>query len=62
MRAPILLYQARLGALFGHRLLMLEHIGETEAARRIARAVADFEGDVTSLGTDGVITQLQESL
>jgi hypothetical protein len=41
---------------------MLEHLGETEAAQRIARVVADFEGDVTSLGTDGVITQLQESL
>jgi 3-isopropylmalate dehydrogenase len=42
--------------------LMLEHLGETEAARRIARAVADFDGDVAALGTDGVTKQLQESL
>jgi hypothetical protein len=32
---------------------MLEHLGEDEAAQRIARAVADFDGDVTALGTDG---------
>jgi 3-isopropylmalate dehydrogenase len=42
--------------------LMLGHIGEEDAARRIARAVADFDGDVTALGTDGVTKQLQESL
>ncbi|MGC2486164.1 MAG: 3-isopropylmalate dehydrogenase [Acidimicrobiales bacterium] len=42
--------------------LMLEHLGETEAASRIARAVADFGGDVAMLGTDGVSAQLQESL
>jgi 3-isopropylmalate dehydrogenase len=42
--------------------LMLEHLGEADAARRIARAVADFDGDVAALGTDGVTTQLQESL
>jgi isocitrate/isopropylmalate dehydrogenase len=42
--------------------LMLEHLGEHDAARRVARAVADFDGDVTSLGTDGVTKQLQESL
>ncbi len=42
--------------------LMLEYFGETEAASRIARAVADFDGDVAVLGTDGVSQQLQESL
>jgi len=42
--------------------LMLEHLGESTAASRIARAVADFEGDVAVLGTDGVSQQLQESL
>jgi 3-isopropylmalate dehydrogenase len=42
--------------------LMLEYLGETEAASRIARAVADFDGDVAVLGTDGVNRQLQESL
>ena len=38
--------------------LMLDHLGETEAARRIARAVQDFDGDVTVLGTDGVTNEL----
>jgi 3-isopropylmalate dehydrogenase len=42
--------------------LMLEHVGEHDAARRIALAVADFEGDVLALGTDGVTKQLQERL
>ena len=39
-------------------VLMLEHLDEVEAAQRIARAVADFEGDVTALGTDGVTKNL----
>jgi 3-isopropylmalate dehydrogenase len=39
-------------------VLMLEHLGEHEAAQRIARAVADFDGDVTVLGTDGVTKKL----
>jgi len=39
-------------------VLMLEHLDEVEAARRIARAVADFEGDVAALGTDGVAKKL----
>ena len=34
MRAPIWLYRARLGFLFGSRILMLEHIGRTTGARR----------------------------
>ena len=42
--------------------LMLEHLGEVDAARRIARAVADFDGDVAALGTNGVTKQLQERL
>jgi hypothetical protein len=41
---------------------MLEHLGEADAAQRIAQAVADFEGDVAALGTDGVTRQLQERL
>ncbi|WP_231639835.1 nitroreductase family deazaflavin-dependent oxidoreductase [Mycobacterium sp. Marseille-P9652] len=36
VRAPIWLYKARAGALFGSRLLMLEHIGRTSGARRYA--------------------------
>jgi 3-isopropylmalate dehydrogenase len=39
-------------------VLMLEHLGEFDAARRIARAVADFDGDVAVLGTDGVTKKL----
>ncbi|WP_114699906.1 nitroreductase family deazaflavin-dependent oxidoreductase [Nocardia mexicana] len=34
MRAPIRLYRARLGFLFGSRMLMLEHIGRKTGARR----------------------------
>ena len=42
--------------------LMLEHLGEHEAASRVARAVADFRGDVAVLGTDGVTKSLIERL
>lgn len=34
MRAPIWIYKARAGALFGSRMLMLEHIGRKSGARR----------------------------
>jgi deazaflavin-dependent oxidoreductase (nitroreductase family) len=34
MRAPIWIYRARLGFLFGSRLLMLEHIGRTTGLPR----------------------------
>lgn len=34
VRAPIGLYRARLGFLFGSRLLMLEHVGRKSGARR----------------------------
>ena len=36
MRAPIWIYKARAGALFGSRILMLEHIGRKSGARRDA--------------------------
>jgi len=36
VRAPIWLYRAHLGVLFGHRMLMLEHIGRKSGARRYA--------------------------
>ncbi|HEY5009773.1 MAG TPA: isocitrate/isopropylmalate family dehydrogenase, partial [Acidimicrobiales bacterium] len=39
-------------------VLMLEHLDELAAAQRIARAVADFDGDVAALGTDGITKQL----
>ncbi|MGF2951896.1 nitroreductase family deazaflavin-dependent oxidoreductase, partial [Mycobacterium sp. THU-M116] len=34
MRAPIWIYRARAGALFGSRILMLEHIGRTSGTKR----------------------------
>lgn len=34
MRAPIWIYRARLGFIFGSRILMLEHIGRKSGARR----------------------------
>lgn len=34
VRAPIWLYQARLGFLFGSRTLMLEHVGRKSGAKR----------------------------
>jgi 3-isopropylmalate dehydrogenase len=43
-------------------VLMLEHLGEMEAASRIARAVQEFKGDVAALGTAGITTQLTENL
>lgn len=36
MRAPIWIYRARAGAIFGSRILMLEHIGRKSGARRNA--------------------------
>lgn len=43
-------------------VLMLEHLGEEDAARRLARAVADFDGDVAALGTAGIVAKLKEGL
>jgi 3-isopropylmalate dehydrogenase len=42
--------------------LMLEHLGEREAASRVARTVQEFNGDVAALGTVGVTRQLIERL
>lgn len=42
--------------------LMLEHLGEVDAAGRVARAVADFDGDVVALGTAEVTKKLRERL
>jgi 3-isopropylmalate dehydrogenase len=43
-------------------VLMLEHLGESEAAARIARAVRDFDGDASQLGTSGITAYLLERL
>ena len=39
-------------------VLMLEHLGETEAASRIRAAVADFDGDPVALGTTGITNDI----
>jgi deazaflavin-dependent oxidoreductase (nitroreductase family) len=36
VRAPIWLYRAHLGFLFGHRMLLLEHVGRKTGSRRYA--------------------------
>ena len=43
-------------------VLMLEYLGEDDAAARIARVVRDFEGDAAVLGTSGITAQLLERL
>jgi deazaflavin-dependent oxidoreductase (nitroreductase family) len=46
VRAPIWIYKARAGALFGSRILMLEHLGRKSGARRYAvLEVVDHESD-----------------
>jgi deazaflavin-dependent oxidoreductase (nitroreductase family) len=43
MRAPIKLYHARLGFVFGRRTLMLEHVGRRTGARRyVVLEVIDY--------------------
>lgn len=39
-------------------VLMLEHLGELEAAQRIRSAVADFDGDTAALGTTGITQEI----
>jgi 3-isopropylmalate dehydrogenase len=42
--------------------LMLEHLGEKASSERVARAVADFDGNVSELGTAGVTKSVLERL
>ncbi len=57
MRAPIWLYRARLGLLFGSRMLMLEHIGRQSGIRRhvvlevVGHATPDTYVVVSGFGT-----------
>ncbi len=39
-------------------VLMLEHLGEFEAAQKIRSAVADFDGDTAALGTTGITQEI----
>ncbi|MBU6495042.1 MAG: 3-isopropylmalate dehydrogenase [Acidobacteria bacterium] len=43
-------------------VLMLEHLGEEDAARRVSHAVRDFDGDPVALGTSGILENLLERL
>lgn len=53
-RAPIWLYRARLGGLFGGRLMMLEHVGRNSGvARRVVLEVLDHRGDGTYIVASG---------
>ena len=45
-RVPICFYRVRLGWLFGHRLLLLNHIGRVSGKlRRTILEVAEYDGD-----------------
>lgn len=54
VRAPIGLYRARLGFVFGRRLLMLEHVGRTSGLRRyVVLEVVDRPGPGTYVVVSG---------
>jgi deazaflavin-dependent oxidoreductase (nitroreductase family) len=60
VRAPIWLYRMRLGALFGGRLLMLEHIGRKSGARRhVVLEVIDRPDPFTYVVVSGFGRQAQ---
>jgi deazaflavin-dependent oxidoreductase (nitroreductase family) len=60
VRAPIWLYRARLGFLFGSRMLMLEHIGRKSGARRhVVLEVFDHPTSDTYLVASGFGTRSQ---
>ncbi|MGH3548315.1 MAG: nitroreductase family deazaflavin-dependent oxidoreductase [Pseudonocardiaceae bacterium] len=60
VRAPIWLYRARLGFLFGSRLLMLEHIGRQSGARRyVVLEVIDHPTPDTYVIASGFGTRAQ---
>jgi 3-isopropylmalate dehydrogenase len=42
--------------------LLVEFLGERDAAARIARAVQDFEGDVATMGTIAITEAVRERL
>jgi len=60
VRAPIVLCQARLGFLFGSRLLMLEHAGRKSGARRrVVLEVVDHTAPGTYIVAAGFGTRAQ---
>jgi deazaflavin-dependent oxidoreductase (nitroreductase family) len=60
VRAPIWLYRARLGILFGSRMLLLEHIGRRSGARRyVVLEVVDRPAPDTYIVASGFGTRAQ---
>src|SRR5579884_3474468 len=60
MRAPIWIYKADAGAVFGSRLLMLEHIGRRSGARRyVVLEVVDHPTPDTYVVASGFGTKAQ---
>ena len=60
MRAPIWLFRARLGAVFGSRMLMLEHVGRKSGARRyVVLEVFDHPRDNVYIVPSGFGTRAQ---
>jgi deazaflavin-dependent oxidoreductase (nitroreductase family) len=60
VRAPVWAYRARLGAVFGSRLVMLEHTGRTSGRRRFAvLEVAGHPAPGTYLVVSGFGSQAQ---
>jgi deazaflavin-dependent oxidoreductase (nitroreductase family) len=60
VRAPIGLYRARLGFVFGHRLLLLEHIGRRSGTRReVVLEVVERRGRDTYVIVSGFGTKAQ---
>jgi deazaflavin-dependent oxidoreductase (nitroreductase family) len=60
VRAPIWLYRARLGFVFGRRLLMIEHIGRNSGRRRyVVLEVVDHPRADTYLVVSGFGTRAQ---
>ena len=60
MRTPIVLYRARLGFLFGQRMLMLEHIGRKTGTRRyVVLEVIDRPDPATYVVVSGFGTRAQ---
>jgi len=60
VRAPLWLYRARLGIIFGHRLLMLEHVGRnTEQRRFVVLEVVDHPAPDRYVVVSGFDTRAQ---
>lgn len=60
VRAPIWVFRARLGAVFGGRLLLLEHVGRVSHTRRhVVLEVVDRLPDASYVVASGFGTQAQ---